>query len=293
MVSNRGQYFFNPKTMQGAKLNANVVLVKMNGKDLYFDPGAQFAPFGLLPWYEAGTAGLRLDKDGGSWIVTTLPESSDSQEKWHAQLNLSEAGDLEGKLTITYTGLTAAYLRVEKRNADDAEHKKFLEDHVKPEVSSTAELDLTNKPDWTKSEAPLVAEFNVKIPGWASTAGKRMMLPAAIFAGGKHVFEQQTRVHPIYLTFPYEDLDDITIDLPPGWQVSSVPPPQNLDGHVIVYTMKLEDGKGSLHMTRKFGADFLFLDQKYYPALRNFFQAVRTGDEEQVILQRNAATASN
>ena len=32
LVSNRREYFFNPKTMQKEKLNSNVVLVKMNGK---------------------------------------------------------------------------------------------------------------------------------------------------------------------------------------------------------------------------------------------------------------------
>jgi len=29
-------------------LNANVVLVKMDGKDHYFDPGVAFTPFGML-----------------------------------------------------------------------------------------------------------------------------------------------------------------------------------------------------------------------------------------------------
>jgi hypothetical protein len=30
-----------------------------------------------------------------------------------------------------------------------------------------------------------------------------------------------------------------------------------------------------------------------YPALRNFFQSVRTGDEEQVVLQPGSSTAVN
>jgi hypothetical protein len=35
------------------------------------------------------------------------------------------------------------------------------------------------------------------------------------------------------------------------------------------------------------------LDVKYYMALRNFFQVVRTGDEEQILLQPGTASASN
>ncbi len=205
-VSDRQEYFFNPVTMQSAKLNANVVLVKLNGKDLYLDPGAAFTPFGLLTWSETGVKGLRLDKDGGSWIQTTLPQPSESRIERVGKLNLSETGDLEGKLTVTYIGLEAMYHRVEERNADEVARKKFLEESVTEQIPAAAEAELTNKPDWTSSETPLVAEFTLKIPGWASSAGKRVLLPAAIFtAGEKGVFEHANRVHPIYFEYPYRE----------------------------------------------------------------------------------------
>ena len=43
------QLFFSAQMMDRAKLDANVVLVKLNGKDIYCDPGAAFTPFGFLP----------------------------------------------------------------------------------------------------------------------------------------------------------------------------------------------------------------------------------------------------
>ena len=184
-VSSRGEYFFSPKTMQSEKLNANVVLVKLNGKDLYFDPGAAFTPFGLLTWSETGTPGLRLDKDGGSWIMTTLPPSSDSRIERNAKLKLSDTGDLEGTVTITYTGLEAMYRRLGLRNSDDVARKNFLEDELKEQVPVAIELDLTNKPDWTSSETPLVAEFHLRVPGWVSGAGKRAVMPVGLFTGSR------------------------------------------------------------------------------------------------------------
>jgi len=293
-VSDRRQYFFNPKMMQSGKLDANVVLVKLNGKDLYFDPGAEFTPFGLLTWSETGVAGLKLDKDGGTWVQTTLPASSESRMERKAQLKLSDTGDLEGKLTVTYSGLEAMYHRLDVRHADEVERKKFLEDRVKTQVPAAVEAELTNKPDWNSSGTPLVAEFDVKIPGWASNAGRRVVLPAAIFTGvEKHIFEHANRVHPIYFEYPYEKDDDVSIELPSGWQVSSVPPAHVQDGHVVAYSIKVENGKDTLHLTRKLSVDFLILDSKYYLALRNFYQVVRTGDEEQIVLQPGAAKASN
>jgi hypothetical protein len=293
-VSDRRQYFFTPVTMQPEKLDANVVLVKLNGKDLYFDPGAEFTPFGLLTWSETGTPGLRLDGDGGTWITTTLPQSAESQILRNAKLKLSDTGDLEGKLIVTYTGLEGMYRRLEVRNVDDVARKKFLEDELKEQIPAAAELELTNKPDWANSETPLVAELEVKIPGWVSSAGKRAVLPVGFFAADeKRVFEHAERVHPIYFEYPHEKIDDVTIELPTGWQVSSVPPPQTQDGHVVLYGLKVESGNGSVHVNRKLNIDFMVLEAKYYTALRNFFQTVRTGDEEQILLQPGTASASN
>jgi hypothetical protein len=40
-------------------------------------------------------------------------------------------------------------------------------------------------------------------------------------------------------------------------------------------------------------SDLITLDQKFYPALRKFYEVVRTADEQQIVLQPAAAAASN
>jgi Domain of Unknown Function with PDB structure (DUF3857)/Transglutaminase-like superfamily len=293
-VSSRAEYFFAAKMMQSGHLNEPAVLVKLNGQDLYLNPGAPFAPFGMLNWSETGTAGLRLDKDGGTWVKTLLPKSSESRIEHVAKLRLTETGNLEGNLTVTYTGLEAMYHRQDVRNADEVTRKKFLEDRVKHQIPVTTDVELTNQPDWTNPETPLIAEFKVKIPDWSSNAGKRTVIPAALFTAiEKHTFEHANRVHPIYVDYPYEKEDDVTIELPEGWQVNSVPPPQARDGHIVSYSLSVDKSGTTLHMTRKLTWNFLLLDAKYYPALREFFQSVRTGDDQQIVLQPAAATAVN
>jgi hypothetical protein len=295
-VSSRAEYFFNPKTMESAHLNETAVLVNLNGRDLYFNPGAEFAPFGMLNWSETGTPGLRLDESGGTWIHTALPASSESLVERKAELKLSDSGDLEGKLTVTYTGLEAMYHRLAVRNADDVARKKFLQDSVKAQVPGSVEVELTNTPDWEGSETPLIAQFHVKINGWASNAGKRVLISAGVFtAPEKHMFEHAERVHPIYFEYPHEKVDEVAIMLPAGWQVDSVPSGQQQEHGLLGYSLKAEsdNDNDTLHLTRKLKVDFIMLTVKDYPALRSFFQFVRTGDEEQIVLQPSAATATN
>jgi hypothetical protein len=248
----------------------------------------------MLEWAETAVTGLKLDKDGGTWIKSTFPQSSESRTERKAILKLSDTGDLEGKLTVTFSGLDGMSRRIEELHSDEAERKKYLEEQVKEYIPVAAEPELTNRPDWKSSSQPLVAEFNIRIPGWVSGAGRRALLPVGIFsATEKHIFEHTNRVHPIYFEFPFEKVDDVTIDLPPNWQVQNLPPPQNQDGHVVAYSLKTEKAANSLHLTRRVTVDILMLDTKYYTALRDFFQMVRTSDEAQIVLQPGAATASN
>ena len=59
-----------------------------------------------------------------------------------------------------------------------------------------------------------------------------------------------------------------------------------------MYSMQVENSKNTLHLTRNLNVDVLLLDPKYYGALRNFFQVVRTTDEEQIVLQPGTASAN-
>ena len=292
LVSGRGEYFFRKERLNSRELNANVVLVKVDGKDMYFDPGAEFTPFGMLPWMETNVVGLKLDKEGGKWIFTTLPESDLSRVEHKGDLKLLEDGSLEGKLTVTWTGLAAMRRRVEERNEDDANRKKSLEDEVKESIAMGSEVDLVSQPNWKSSESGLAAEFTLKVPGFASAAGRKVLLPASVFsANEKHLFEHADRIHPVYFEYPYKEVDDLTVDLPLGWKAASLPKPVDQDAKAVDYKLSVEDEKGLLHMRRELRSDLVIVPKDSYPVLRNFYQMVRTQDDQQIVLQPVSASA--
>src|SRR5258708_10291313 len=216
-----------------------------------------------------------------------------SRVERQAELRLTDAGSLEGKLTVTFTGLEALWRRIEERNEDDAYRKKFLEDEVKEYAPVGVDVELTNQPDWKSSSDRLIAEFDLKIPGWVSNAGHRDLVPVGLFGRTeRRVFERETRVHPIYFSFPAQKVDQVTIQLPLGWQVSSLPTDQGRDAKACVYSLKAENKNGVVRVVCSLDLKFLLTETKYYPALRSFFQAVRTGDDQQIVLQPSNASAS-
>jgi hypothetical protein len=289
-IAPRDQHFFNAKLLDPGALNTNVVVVKLDGKDMYFNPGIALAPFGVLPWYETGVPGLRVEKDGGTWIVTPTPDPATVGIERKADLQLDEEGSLDGKVVFTFKGISALRLRMDENDEDAAQRKKFLEDEVKESIPVAAEVELTNSPDWSGSTPNLVAEFHLKVSGWASSTGRRCLLSAGLFGGGeKHVFETANRVHPVYFRFPYTDLDNVTISPPPGWQISNLPQPQHLDAKVIIYDLDVENKDGSLRLNRSLMVNISLVQVKSYSELRRFFQSVRSADEEQIVLSASAS----
>ena len=285
VISTRDKHFFNPKFMNPFDLNARVVLVKLKDKEFYLDPSVPFAPFGLLPWNETAVAGLRLDTAFGLWVTTPLPEASESGMDRKATLQLNASGDLEGKVSITFKGLSALWRRIDQHSADDAQRKKFLEDELKTYIPAAGEVELTNAPDWNSASPNLIVEYTLKVPGWASMAGRRMLLPVGLFGGSeKHLFESSHRIHPIYIDFPYSDSDEVIIAPPAGTVVAELPKAQRDDEKRCLYDLTSEKKDGDLRLKRTLMVDLPVLKPEYYPAVRKFFETVRSGDDQQVVL---------
>jgi hypothetical protein len=285
LLPTRDEYFFDQRQMNARQLNSNAVIVKLPDREVFVDPGTPFTPFGLLPWEETAVIGFSLDKDGGKWTNTPPPKPEDARVARKLAVKLSPGGTLEGKLTVTYTGLEAAWRRMSQRNEDDTGRKKFLEHDVEADVPTGIEVALTNSPDWSGIETPLVAELDFKASGWAAMAGKRALVPVGLFGGGeKHTFEHGARVHPMYFLFPYEHTDEVVIDLPPGWKVGSVPKPRVSDIKVATYSMSSTAGESSLTVKRELMLNLLLVQTKFYGSVRDFYQGVRAGDEDQVVI---------
>lgn len=294
LVSRRNVTFFNNAVMNGRELDDNVVQVMLNGKEMYFDPGTAFTPYGMLPWWETGAPGLKLSKDGGTWVQAPIGDSAATKVERKAELKLDNEGTLSGKLTVTYSGSEAQALRMDERDEDETSRKKTLEDMVREMVPVGIEIELTHQPDWKSSSSAMVTEYTLKVPGWVTGAGKRALLPVGLFsAPEKGLFENAGRTHPIYFHYPYQKIDDVTIELPLGWKVGSLARPADIDAKAAVYTMKVEERNGALHVSRLLKSDLMMLAKENYSALRGFFEGVRTGDEEQIVLQPGGASGGN
>lgn len=293
LISTRDKYFFDPNTMNPGQLTSNAAVVNLDGKEIFLDPGIPNVPFGMLPWVESGVSGIRLVKNGGVWIKTPMSKPEQALATRKAVFTV-EGGDLVGEVVVTYTGLEAIYRRLSERFDDDAARKEYLEDELRQVIPADSVVKLKNSPDWNGVDSALVAEYTVKISGWVTEAGKRQLLPIGIFGGDeKHVFEHEKRIHPIYFHYPGIVKDDISVELPAGLVATSLPSPRDENISVTTFSSDVQAKENRIAIKRMLSINGVFVPEKYYLALRDFYQIIRANDEEQIVLTTTGASNSS
>jgi len=269
-----------------SQLGYEIAMVKLNGKSVYLDPGSPFCPFGILPWEDTGVSGLLFDKTMPTFVTTPMPDPTDAVIKRSANLKLADDGSISGEVVITFSGEDAFRHRLRARNEDEVARKKSMEEMLQNWIPMKGDIELVEVNEWKASEVPLIVKYKVSLPGYASQAGHRVLIPTTFFAGAyKNPFTATRRTTPIVMEYTYDRIDDVTIALPKSMQVESLPKGIADKNGVADLAVNYANENGNLHFTRDFQLKGIVLEQKYYPAIKDYFQKVQAGTNEQAVLK--------
>jgi Domain of Unknown Function with PDB structure (DUF3857) len=292
-VAPRYVNFFFPEMEDASQISDDIVWVHAGTQDYYLDPAASTYPFGVLPWFETNTRGVRCSKTGGE--IVTVPPSAPTQATTvrTAELEIDSDGETTGKLHVEFTGQLAAERREEHRQADEAGRRKSLGDEIQGWLPAGSSFEVTALTNWDNKEVPLVIDGTAKIPNFGTAAGRRMLVPASPFQVRQvSAFQAEKRLYPIYFKSPYEEIDDVKLHVPAELKIESVPAARQVKPGVVSYEISAAQQGSVVEVKRLLVLDGLAFPVTSYPALRNFFNTVKTNDDAQIVLQ-NAQSAKN
>ncbi|HZR30211.1 MAG TPA: DUF3857 domain-containing protein [Terriglobales bacterium] len=280
----RNETFFSPEAQDSSQLTADVVWVKLGSKDVYLDPGSRYYPYGLLPWFETGIKGLRATKQGGDFVMTTQLTPNDARRERHADISLDADGNLTGKISTDYIGESASLRREEEREEDDAGRKKDMEHVIQEWLPADASFEISQMTGWEDNEAPLHIEGKVRLAGFGTVTGRRILTPATFFKVQQaKAFEPSKRVNAIYFSYPYLEQDDITLHVPEGYRLETTPASVKTPDAVLQYSLAATAQGNGVNVHRQLTVDTIFLKAEIYGAVRNFFNLVKNTDETQLV----------
>ena len=293
-VSPRNVVFFLPDMKDPSQLSDDIVWVHAGTQDYYLDPAASSFPFGILPWYETNTRGIRCTKTGGE--VVSVPPSPPSQATTvrSAELGIDSDGEATGRLVVDYTGHLAAAHREESREEDEAGRRKSIGEEIQGWLPAGSSFEVTAIANWENKDVPLRVEGTVRVSNLGTAAGRRMLVPASLFQTRQAAaFHAEKRLYAVYFHCPYEEIDDVKLHVPAEYRIESVPPAKQVKPGVVSYEISAAQQGNVVEVKRLLVLDGLAFPANLYPTLRNFFNVVKTDDDAQIVLQNSESAKNN
>ena len=290
-VSSRAAGFFIKDVPSIDQLNSQIALVKLNGKDLYLDPGTKYCPFGLLRWWRTSTAALHPDKKVVNFTVVPAFNYDKAQTQRTANVTLDENGDLKGDVEVQFRDMEGLEHRLEAYERDQAGKAKDLEDELTNWLPHGAVVKLKNVQNWDDGDKPLIAAFDVQVPAYASVMGKRLLIPAHLFQlKQKDAFSHSDRKYPLYFPYAFGEFDTVKFQIPSGFTSESIPAKQEATLPYATYQSASRLTGNQLLSQRVLFFNVIFSDVAKFPELKGFFSKVQAGDEQQAVLKVGGST---
>ena len=289
-IVDRDRDLFQQSFLDGNQFDDLIVFVTVDGKERAFDPGERYATYGTLHWTHTLAGGLR-QQDGHTALANSPGIGyKDTIVQRIGDLTLGPDGTVTGTATVICTGQRAERWRQKALEGDEVALKKDFDDQMQPDLPPGVIIHTDHFLGLDSEGTNLVVRMN--ITGSLGTAtGKRIFLPLSIFAAGTgDPFSSSHREEPIDLHYPYLERDEVTLHLPAGFQVESVPGDARVDlpQNAIYVARAKADGQTITYSRSYIMANILYAPAEY-DKLKGFFDDVSNKDRAQAVLHVAAA----
>jgi len=287
---------FAPGYMFFDQLDAMIVLLNIDGKDIVLDPGEKMCPFQTVSWKHSMATGVRQTAGGGSALATSphQPYTANTFQRL-GDITVDSKGAIDGNLRFVMTGQEALYWRQKALENDEGEVKKQFDTWIASMVPDGVEAHVDHFISLDDPDSNLAAV--IKAQGTVGTVtAKRVLIPGLFFeTRGSHPFvDQDKRLTPVDMHYGEMLSDDVTYNLPAGLTVESAPQAIKVpwEGKAVM-VIKSKTDPGEVTITRTLARSFTLASTEDYQNLRDFYQKVATADQQQLVLTASTAGKGN
>lgn len=300
-VASRGKAVFDQNVLTWSQLDSMVAIVTVNGHEIYFDPGTRMCPFAHVASWHSNVVGVSTEAKLVKIRMTPTEAAKAARTERLVDVTLAPDGSVTGTVKISWSDNAALLLRQQAIREDEQAVKTAVEKQIQGEVPVGVEVKLQSVEGLGDGDVPLVAHLTVSGKMGQATR-KRIVLPAQFFAStAKPVFVGDTRTQPIAFPEAYTGRDKMTLRMPTGFVVESLPQGRSLatakDSGYASNAVPAQDDGTVIVTQRAFSLNRVDYKLDEYRGLRQYFQQVADYDQDQIILKvaqgEDAATASN
>ena len=288
-VVDRSRRIFALGYLNFDQLDDDIIIVNLDGKDIFLDPGEKMCPFQTLNWKHSGTTGIRQSEKIRSLGTTPDPPYTANKIVRFGDITLDEHGIITGHFNIIMSGQEALYWRQTSLENDPDELKKLFDHWFGSGIPEGVDAHIDHFLGLDDPEINLIAV--VKVHGTLGTAtSKRLLLPGFFFQTrtGHPFVNQEKRLEPVDMHFGDQVTDQIVYHLPVGFTIEGAPPDNKIawPDHAILLA-KTKSDPGQITIARVLSRAFSSAKPEEYNDLRGFYQKVAAADQAQLVFTKS------
>ncbi|NUY82593.1 DUF3857 domain-containing protein [Flavobacterium sp. MAH-1] len=254
------------------------------GEELHLlDASDKHAQPNILPVRAINDKGRLFNEKEGSYTVSLEPEKF-SRKMVTVLATLTPDGQIDGQARDNYFEHHAlryrdSYADLGKELCADKTEKRFSGLEI-------SDYDVLNRDNLAK---PVTESYTFHHSGLADLIGDKIYFSPMLFLSlAKSPFTQDKREYPVDFVFPYQDKYVISIKIPDGYEVESVPKEAKLgmQDNLGTFFYSIAPQQKTLQLTVQYNINKAVISEEYYEILKEFFSQMIAKQNEKVILKK-------
>ena len=263
--------------------NSVITAVESGGDIILIDAADKFSTPNVLPLRDLNWIGRLIRKDGTSESIDLMPKKL-SNNNVSIDYTIEQNGKINGKIRRQSTDYNAMAVRNTFENTKEETYLENLENnHGKIQVS---DYKRDNEKEYL---LPATESFSFISNDLSEVIGDKIYIsPMLFFSNTKNPFKQENREYPVDFGFPFAEKYNVSIRIPEGFAVESIPKAEGLvmeEGlGIFKYNIALNDNVLQLLVLHQINSPIVSREQ--YTILREYYKVMMAKQTEKIILKR-------
>lgn len=260
-----------------------IASVLIDGNLVLMDATSKYSSLETIPTRDLNWFGRLVRKDGTSDLVDLMPKEP-SLDIVNFVANIDNKGAVTGKVREQYLNYKALKFREDFSD----QNNDFLIQRIEKQYKGV-EIDDYNLINDKKTDETIVEKYSITETNTVEEIGNKIYFsPMLHFVMAQNPFKQETREYPVDFSFPFKDKYMISLTIPEGYQVESLPSNITIamDKKYGSFSYSISNENDKIQLIFVLEISTSIVPTEDYDTLREFFKVVIDKQNEKIVLKK-------
>lgn len=263
--------------------NYVIAAVETPNGNILLDASDKFSIPNVLPFRALNWSGRLIRKDGSSEEVDLMPKKA-SNDIVFINYSIDPEGKVTGKTKRQCTDYNALITRGNIYGLKEEEYLEKLENQ-----NSKIEISDYTRANEKELLLPMIETYSFTGNNLCEVIGGKIYVsPMLFFTNEKNPFKQEVREYPVDFGFPFTDKYNITLQIPEGFMVETLPASAviNMQDNLGVFKFNIGTNDNLLQLNVQHQINEAIISTEQYEMLKEYYKSMIAKETEKIVLKR-------